>query len=251
MSVLEKLLLEISKNEEEGFDYDKASEWIAKEFILNSSLIVSESEYSFAEIEIYTRNGFHDDPFVHSNQYKNVCRQYEFGEWYFHRFNSIDKYTHRMRGLDLTFGNKDLQFSGGILIRGIKSLSDGKIIQGPSNVVGEIKSQLEKLDSEYSLEYLAKSIGRFAFNAKSPLRIEENGRGISKLLRVKRFGLSEKKEDVGNKYFNKAYRFIAKDVEYIKTLKDRYKVVIELLNNEQIEKADSVEILGYNSNFSK
>ena len=248
MSPIINLLKDISGNRHSNLD--KAFNNVAEILIQCSKLIAGDSEYQIKEVELYFASDYynHSDPFVHSIQYNNVGRQYEFGEWYFHRFTSSDRYNHKLRGLDLTFGDKHFGNSGGILIRGIKSLSNGRIFQGPSNVVGEIKSQLEKSAHRITLNNLAKELGGYAFNPDSPLKIEANDFTLNDTLRIKRFGLAEKNNDIDNIFFNKEYRYVDKDFDYLAKLKDKYKIVKQLYNS-QLKMEEVIKILNYRPKF--
>ena len=177
-------------------------------------------------------------------QYSNVNRQFEFGEWYFHRFLTREKYTHNRRGLDLTIGNRALNNSGGILIRGLKSLAHGRYIQGPSNVVKEILTQLDSFQSDYSIDVLAIATEAFVFNAKSPLRITSFTHQASKLLNSKRYGLAAKMDDLNDTYQNAPYRYF--DEDYFVKMNGRESVFRELVERGIYNIQDAKDKIGYN-----
>ena len=239
---LEGLLKGIS--ESKSADLQSAFNKAAEMLIQNSILIAGESQYQIKEVEFYFSSEAHKDPYVHSAQYSNVNRQFEFGEWYFHRFVTREKYTHNRRGLDLTIGNRALNNSGGILIRGLKSLADGRYIQGPSNGVKEILTQLDSYQSDYSIDDLAKATETFVFNVKSPLRITSSTNQVSKLLNSKRYGLAAKDDDLNDNYQNALYRYF--DENYFMKMNGRESIFRELVERGIYGIHEAKEKIGYN-----
>jgi hypothetical protein len=239
---IEGSLKNISENRSADLQgaFNKAAEML----IQNSILIAGESQYQIKEVEFYFSSEAHKDPYVHSAQYSNVNRQFEFGEWYFHRFVTREKYTHNRRGLDLTIGNRVLNNSGGILIRGLKSLADGRYIQGPSNVVKEILIQLDSFQSDYSIDVLAIATETFVFNAKSPLRIASFIHQASKLLNSKRYGLAAKIEDLNDNYLNAPYRYF--DEDYFMKMTGRESIFRGLVERGIYGLHEAKEKIGYN-----
>jgi hypothetical protein len=79
-------------------------------------------------------------------------------QWYFHRAGKHPNSKYKggtYKGLDLTFGNPN-QY-GGILIRAIQSITDQRVIDGPSKVVDEILrltgvNRIEELVKNISLD---------------------------------------------------------------------------------------------------
>lgn len=188
-----------SKQLEEGF-YE-----VAKILLQQSKLKVSGRQYQFIDIEFYFyHESIHPDPYSHSFQYAKSVRnkQSVIGSWYFHRFTRVERYTHTRRGLDLTYGNGEKGKYGGILIRGIKDMEDGRLIQGPSRVVGEIMSVIENL---VQLERVAFDMSAgLAFNSNEAIHISLMESPLPLLIRSsERFGLSDK----APKYREKKYRF--------------------------------------------
>ena len=246
---LENMLFDISINNVDKEGLDEAFYNVAKELLQKSKLIAGEAEYQINEIEFYFSSKYYDhvDPYVHSEQYGNTeTRQSEFGYWYFHRFVSKDTYTHNRRGVDITFGNEELQNYGGILIRAISSMT-GKVvkpIQGPSNVVGAIKGNLDNANSEWNMNDVAKGKNKFVFNPKSPLRIVPFEHEPSEILNVKRYGLSE---DRDIKYHGKKYRYFSKD--YLKEVKGKELVFRELVKEGLYDIVQAKEIIGYKINL--
>lgn len=231
-------------SENSGVDLIDAFNNAAEMLIQTSVLTVGQSQYQIKEIEFYFSSKAHKDPYVHSVQYSNVNRQSEFGEWYFHRYVAREKYNHSRRGLDLTIGNKDKNTSGGILIRGIKSLTDGRYIQGPSNVVKEILTQLDSFQSDYSIDDLARGKGTFVFNSNSPLRITPFVHPVCRLLNSKRFGLAPKSEDVNGNYQNALYRYF--DEDYLMRIIGREGIFKELVERKIYGQQDAKQKIGYN-----
>ena len=79
-----------------------------RELMQSKILVVSGVEYKFSELEIYTC--------FDANTYKRSC---EAGEIYFHNF-----------GFDISFKSEPALY-GGILVRGLKALTDQNFIFGP------------------------------------------------------------------------------------------------------------------------
>ncbi|THU86181.1 hypothetical protein K435DRAFT_590386, partial [Dendrothele bispora CBS 962.96] len=124
-----------------------------------------ETCYKILELEFYLwKTGCHEDPFTHGSEEQRLS-----GQWYFHRVprntnNSNRNTTHSTgyrggsrKGLDLTFGgpvsvatspyfqedslNQETSANslrGGILLRSIQRVKDGKVISGPSLLVDEL-----------------------------------------------------------------------------------------------------------------
>ncbi len=144
----------------------------------------------------------------------------------------------------MTIGNRPLNNSGGILIRGLKSLADGRYIQGPSNVVKEILTQLDSFQSDYSIDDLAKATETFVFNVKSPLRITSSTNQVSKLLNSKRYGLAAKDDDLNDNYQNALYRYF--DENYFMKMNGRESIFRELVERGIYGIHEAKEKIGYN-----
>src|SRR5690554_5459837 len=146
---------------------------LAHLLLLQSNLMVGDQAYQILDIEFYFYDKkHHPDPYSHSFQYANSVRKKQSvtGSWYFHRFTGIAKYTHTRRGLDLTFGDGEKEKYGGILIRGIKNLQDGRIISGPSRVVAEV---ILSANDPLNLERIAWDMNAgLAFDPKELLHIK-------------------------------------------------------------------------------
>ena len=154
-------------------DYDKKFASLANQLINQYILKVNNTEYRFTELEFYYYEPEkHEDQYVHKND-----QQLSSGKWY-----------HHGSGLDITFGNKSKGAFGGILIRGIKDLNNGKYIDGSLNVVTEVFSHFTDVNEIYN---------KFGLVEKS-LPLE-------KPIRAQRIGLNEETDP---EFYPKPYRFI-------------------------------------------
>jgi hypothetical protein len=201
-------LLKIVDEASDQTQLEKGFNKVAKLLLLQSNLMVANKAYELMDIEFYFYNEkIHPDPYSHSFQYASSVRKKQSvtGSWYFHRFTGIEKYTHTRRGLDITYGDGEIQRYGGILIRAIKNLQENRIISGPSRVVGEI---ILAANDPRNLERIAFDMNAgVAFDPKQLLHISpiKNPRTIP-VFSSERFGLSDK--DPG--YRKKKYRFFVK-----------------------------------------
>jgi len=177
--------------------------------------------YLITEIEFYFYSQQHSDPYTHrDNEQLTVCK------WY---FNGM--------GLDLTFGNKEFEIYGGILIRGIKKLGESpKYIDGPSKVLKELFSCMED-----------------AFTAGNGICLIELPSdqilGLSENHRAKRIGLPQKKEDTNN-YRDRKYRYIA-ELNKEHKFKGKEEVIIDLIKAGDITKETGVAVLEYTPKILK
>ena len=144
-------------------------------------LAVSDQLYRITELEIYYHDKEnHPDPYVHCSE-----EQLSAGNWY---FNGM--------GLDITFGNKEKEIYGGILIRGIMKFGEKpKYINGPSNVLKEIFSNIGNILSERSQIY----IGEIEKEVAESIEMEP--------IKSVRIGLTKKNDDTEN-YAEKNYRYL-------------------------------------------
>lgn len=103
-----------------GMTYGSYFDRIA-DLIMNHCIIQKGSEeYEIVEIEFYLFDDSHKDVITYPRNIKKA------GRWFFHP-----------SGVDITFGSNDGKF-GGILLRGMRSVSDGKLILGPLKCVDEL-----------------------------------------------------------------------------------------------------------------
>lgn len=179
MTDLEKSLSEIATNKVRPEDLEKVFDEVAVSLLRQTKLVAGKSEYLIKEIEFYFSGEHykHFDSYAHSNRYKTIQRQGEFGEWYFHRYKSADTYSkQKFRGLDISFGNRDFKNFGGILIRQIQPLDTEKTIDGISNIVGEIISEIGATE----LHKIATETGKLAFDKACSLHLDVHGNSYDK-----------------------------------------------------------------------
>ena len=177
---------------------------------------VGGNRYRIIETEIYyNESGDHNDPYVHK-----ADEQLSSGKWYFNGF-----------GLDITFGDKEKNIHGGILIRGIKKLGEKeKYISGPSNVLKELFSSFQSVISDNN-----------GFTIKE-LPDEEIAKNEDKPpYKSTRIGLTKKDDE----YYEKEYRYLV-DLSENHKFKDKEKVVRQLVSKDKIKKEEVETILGYN-----
>ncbi|MBE7443450.1 MAG: hypothetical protein HS119_13465 [Flavobacteriales bacterium] len=185
---------------------------IASNLMSNFVIRINTHEYLFTEIEFYCQTidkNRHHDPYVHGDDL-----QKRMSHWYFHG-----------SGLDLTFGNE--LYYGGILIRGIKTKSDGefKYISGPLNVVKELFSKANKVDEE--------NIFCLAYKNNASILIDEP-------FFVRRVGLNEKHNE---EFYNKKYRAIV-DISSKHPFKEKEKVYKTLKEDSSVN-VNLEKLFGY------
>ncbi|MBN1184308.1 MAG: hypothetical protein JXB49_18605 [Bacteroidales bacterium] len=167
--------------------------------IMNHSILeIDKNSYRLTEIEFYFYNeDFHEDPYIHKHRLQLMT-----GQWYFHG-----------SGLDITFG--DGKNYGGILIRGIKSLTgdENSFISGPLNVVQEIFS----------------SFGNIGIKDHLFRIIETNDIPSEDIVKSTRVGLKEK-EPTGFK--EKYYRYLTCPFEPGHKYTEKTIVAQSMLKNE-------------------
>ena len=111
--------------------------------LMNNFLIrANNKDFRLSEIEFYLyEQGKHEDNHIHSmvlangNQNESSLYQNKMANWYFH-----------YSGIDLTFGDEKNRY-GGILIRSIVSVSDGKEIKGPLKLKNYLLNQYNNICS--------------------------------------------------------------------------------------------------------
>lgn len=109
----------------------------AAELLMNlCSIQKGEKEYEIIDIEFYMYNSQHPDVITYP---RDII---ESGRWFFHP-----------SGVDLTFQSNPDRF-GGILIRGIRNVSDYKDqILGPQKCVNALWDNFNAFDNRYDTEY--------------------------------------------------------------------------------------------------
>lgn len=206
MTDLEKQLSDIAYNKKSPKHLEMAFDEISVALLRQTKLVAGDSEYTIREIEFYFSSEYynHYDSYAHINQYKNVQRQGEFGEWYFHRFNKADTYVNqKFRGLDITFGNREYKNFGGILIRQLQKINTLQIIDGISNIVGEVIKNIG-IDT---LQKIATQSGKFVFDKNCPLHLEVCGHSFDNPIFKSARVLPEPKNEEKAKYYSKLYRY--------------------------------------------
>ena len=138
METLKKLLSDTGNE-----DLQVWFQTIANELMCNHVIQKGECQYAIVEIEFYYYSPEHRDVITYPRQMKS-------GRWFFHQ-----------SGVDLTFdsysitdksGYKNAQF-GGILIRGLRKLDDGKYIFGPLKCIDELWDNFDAFGTTAEVEY--------------------------------------------------------------------------------------------------
>ncbi|CAG8622430.1 23102_t:CDS:1 [Cetraspora pellucida] len=132
--------LTIPKIPNNGFDahtfyYDFIKD-VANFLLRNTRLhLPPKRTFTILEIEFYLRDEVNDhcDPFSHGHEHQLTC-----GEWYFHHVGRFGYRGGSRKGIDITFGSKNRNIYGGILIRAIRDDETNQVIEGPSLVVDKI-----------------------------------------------------------------------------------------------------------------
>ncbi len=206
MTALEKLLSDLATNKIFPEDLEKVFDEISVAFLRQTKLVAGQSDYLIKEIEFYFSGEYynHFDSYAHSNQYKTVQRQGEFGEWYFHRYKSADAYAkQKFRGVDLAFGNKEFKNFGGILIRQIENVETSQIIDGISNIVGEI---IKNIGVE-NFHKVATETGQLAFDKSCSLHLEAFKNSFDKPIHKSARVIPKPDTEEKAKYYQRFYRY--------------------------------------------
>jgi len=206
MTDLENLLSDIATNKIFPEDLEKVFDEISVALLRQTKLVAGQAEYLVKEIEFYFSGEYysHYDSYAHSNQYKTVQRQGEFGEWYFHRYKSVDAYAkQKFRGLDITFGNKEFENFGGILIRQIQHIETSQIIDGISNIVGEIIKKIDETD----FHKIATDSGKFVFNKSCSLHLEVHENSCDMPIHKSARVIPKPDTEEKTNYYSKFYRY--------------------------------------------
>ncbi|CAG8694694.1 6825_t:CDS:1, partial [Acaulospora morrowiae] len=116
--------------------YQQTFKKIANFLLFNTRLLLPKNQvFTFLEIEFYLRDETHDhdDPYSHGHEHQLTS-----GEWYFHHVGKVGYRGGTRKGVDITFGSRDRNIYGGILIRSIRNDTNNQVIEGPSLVVDKI-----------------------------------------------------------------------------------------------------------------
>lgn len=186
---------------------------LAGNLMQNLCLYVGENRYQVTECEIYyyDKTNKHFDPYCHKSNFQLKC-----GTFYYNGF-----------GLDLTFGNSERNIFGGVLIRGIKSISENTFINGPIKVMEEL---IDNIGSAFD-----QSNKHFYIDV-----FENQDKTNNTIYKTSRIGLPKKDED----YFLRHYRYINNIENKDHNFKNKYAFLKELLKNKVIENTES--FIGYN-----
>lgn len=117
-------------------DYQAWFDILAQEILNNHIFRIRKSFYEITEIEFYIYDDDHPDANSHATPMQKTSLQMAF-----HTHGSSFK-EGSYKGVDISLGHKKRY--GGILIRGLKSLADDRLIDGPSKVVDEILLQFKE-----------------------------------------------------------------------------------------------------------
>lgn len=188
--------------------FEKDFDRIANDLMNNWVLAVNETHYRLTEIEFYCKSVAADgpikDPYAHGHP-----EQLKSGTWYFHG-----------SGLDLTFGCQE--YYGGILVRGLQKLNDGKHITGPLNSIAEIISSLGSCElKKIDLGFLEAK----AFDFK-----------LKNLIKAPRVGLNSGKDEIAHK---KLFRYLVFPQE---TKRDK-SIIIDSLVSQGIERKEAEKLV--------
>jgi len=203
-SIKEALTIPFDKFKTED-EYEDRMKQIA-EFLLNEVvLMVNGKKHRFNELEFYITCKTHNDPFTHGDETQRTT-----ANWYFHRSGNTYR-SGTYKGLDLSIGKNDKEF-GGILIRSIEDVENGKIICGPCKSVDHMlevcKAPTIKdlVDSQMKKDLSVD-------NTKGPIYVMiDNSIPKREIFRSPRVGLNMKKAnhaaELQMQYCFKLYRFI-------------------------------------------
>ena len=191
---------------------------------LQHQLVVRTESKTFriTELEFYYHSRNHPDPYVHKG-----AEQLKHLHWYFNQATS----------LDLTFGDRDTNSFGGILLRGLQLLS--------TDPTDEVTPSYPYLMGPQLLTRALVASWGSALQGATYLGLEENPsptEAPAAAWRTARVGLSFRpdEEDQARPYLARPYRFLA-DEGYLSHLKNK-----ENICQQQNMDADTVRrILGY------
>ncbi len=191
-------------------------------------------------LEDFHQTGFpHPDPYTHGfgNQHKSDY-------WYLHS-NGNSLKNGNYKGLDLTIGNEGEFSFGGILLRGIRNISGGDYINGPSKVVDRIMKDLKKTSINDMADILTFSVlDKNNEIYLSEYTIDDSAYKREVAIQTTRFGLKNKLDEKEN-FIDRPYRFIIELIPAHK-FKNKEKAIRQLLLENRLAKEEAKIILGYN-----
>ncbi len=176
-------------------DYEAWFDLLAMEILNRHHFRIRKSLYEITEIEFYIYDDEHPDANSHATLMQKTLLQMAF-----HTHGSSFK-EGSYKGVDISLGHK--KRFGGILIRGLKSLKDQRIIDGPSKVVDEILLQFKETKVRNLVLKIDGEIGGRDFEFLSSNETHQH------LFKCPRVGLSLKKNpDKKIPYLLKNYRYL-------------------------------------------
>lgn len=215
MTSLKEALKEISSNQLHSADLLNSFDKIAEILLRHTKIVTPNVNYYLREIEFYFYDKEkHPDPYTHKNP-----RQELFGDWYFHRFRTIENFEKSNRnGVDITFGNKDTKRFGGILIRKIKNAETGNFIVGINRVAREL---IKNVGVE-KIEKIALDSGEKAFDKEQLLHLESGCDNCSApIFKTQRNGLIFKEDSLYKDYYKRAYCYYNHDLNVTEIIQVR------------------------------
>ncbi|TPX55872.1 hypothetical protein SpCBS45565_g08484 [Spizellomyces sp. 'palustris'] len=102
---------------------------IATILLHHTTLLARTTAFQILEIEFYLYDTHHTDPFTHAHP-----AQRGLSTWYFHQQGASYR-GGSWKGVDLVFG---VGFHGGILIRALRNIQTGQVVNGPCKSVEAI-----------------------------------------------------------------------------------------------------------------
>jgi hypothetical protein len=201
--MLSNLLLDIATDKYDHSKLEEVFDKIAIELLRNTKLVTPQNQYTIKEIEFYLSSDHyrHLDPYTHRSQRQLLC-----GQWYFHRFKSVETYSRqKFKGLDITFGAKRHNNYGGILIRKIQNIATNAVIDGIGKIVSAL---MDDLSPDKFTQIATDDLPMKVFNSDAPLRLEvfENSLDMPILKTTrKNLGFVESEDEI--KFFNKQYNY--------------------------------------------
>ena len=165
------------------------------EKILNSyELVIKNERYRICEIEFYCRCAEHDDRYTHCSK-----DQQEYEKFYFHKYATGTYKSGTYKGMDITFGNKNMYY--GILIRSIYNISKNEFIEGPCRTVNKVL----ELNGCQEVKELLRPNEILSIYGDDRVRIECNrDMEYKNIYKGSRIGLSDKYPD----YRDRRYRYV-------------------------------------------
>lgn len=176
-------------------DYQGWFDILAHEILNNHTFRIRNSLYEITEIEFYIYDENHPDANSHATPMQKTILQMAF-----HTHGSSFK-EGSYKGVDISLGHK--KRFGGILIRGLKSLKDKRMIDGPSKVVDEILLQFKETKVRELIHQVDGKIGGRDFE------FLPSNETVQTIFKCPRVGLSLKKNPEQKiPYLLKNYRYL-------------------------------------------